>query len=134
MTGPKALETGVMVDAMDYVDTAGLFGPKGRHHHLEKRKSFRVHWTAPATGTAVVAKSDVAKDGTGWKAEAIAFNDVEMLVDGQPYSPPPPKQPTQKRSNSSSRPSGYSGGQQFKPMLPSVIRPLRTIKLHKRHR
>lgn len=141
MAGDKALETAVADDTTDYLDARGNFGPRGHHHQLEKRSFFRVHWTnsaLPAPGASPASVGTAS--GGAWKSEAIAFSEIALFVDGQPYTPPTPKAPTAKKGNSGSGKtgdrgsgsSGYSVAPQMNPIMPSVIRPNRTVRPHRK--
>ncbi|MDQ2686779.1 MAG: hypothetical protein M3Y28_02820 [Armatimonadota bacterium] len=83
ITGSTALETAVVTDDTDTVDTAGQYGAKGKKHHWERQTSLRLHLAK--------AKTAKANDASAWKATEIAVTDIRTLLDGQPYVPPQPK-------------------------------------------
>jgi hypothetical protein len=104
ITGPTALQTGVLTDDQDVTDTAGTYGKKGKMHHWQRLTFFRAHW-AEATSRHVSTKRASALNPDDWKAQEIAFTDIQIFLDGTPYIPPSArKNSTRKNTTRTTKP------------------------------
>ena len=97
ITGPTAIQTGVLTDDQDVADAAGTYGKKGATHHWQRLTFFRIHWAdSPTRRTS--AKRASALNPDDWKAQEIAFTDIQIFLDGSPYIPPSARKSSTRRN------------------------------------